>query len=310
MKLFDLQPYCQNIVRSVEQNTGIPVCLGVAPTKALSKLANRFAKKYPAFARVCIMNTDEKIEKALKLTEIGDVGGIGRQYTNKLQKQGVKTAYDFTKMPKGWVRKNMYVVGEKLWRELQGESCLALENIVPDKKQICTSRSFGNLLSGFDDVMSAVASFSELCAFKLRQQGSCAVSLIVFISTNFFREDLPQYSKSAMVTLPVPSSSTTEIVRYARTALKQIYKEGFFYKKAGVIISQICPSSAVQGNIFDTEDRTKQAQLMRAIDGLNKAYGQNTVTLAAAFAGKHEMHRENLSPDYTTNLGDVIGVRV
>ena len=309
MDLFDLKSYGQSIVQSVEQCTGIPVCLGIAPTKTLSKLANRFAKKYPGYQRVCIMDNDEKISKALHLTEIGDVWGIGRKYAAKLISQGINTAYDFTQLPKAWVRKNMSVVGEKLWRELQGESCLSIESVQPDKKQICTSRSFGQPIDDFEQMMAAVAGYAGQCAYKLRKQQSCAVALMVFVNTNYFRNDLPQYHNSVIVKLPVPSSSTTEIVHYARLGLEKIFQKGYLYKKAGVIILEICPADAIQGNIFDTVDRSKHNRLMKAIDGINDVYGQDTVNVAVVAPGKHNLRRDLLSPSYTTNIADVIKVK-
>ena len=304
----DLKEYGTKIVNTVLRNTGIPCCLGIAPTKTLAKLANRFAKKYPAYKRVCLIDTPEKIEKALRLTEIGDVWGIGHQLSEKLKKQGVRTAYDFTQLPKAWVRKQMTVVGERTWRELQGESCISLETIEPDKKTICTSRSFGVPITELADMSGAVAGYAGQCAYKLRGQNSAAVSLMVYVMTNFFKKGNPQYYNSKVVKLPVPTSSTIEIVKFARLGLEEIFRTGYSYKKAGVIITEIVNNEGIQGNFFYQID-PKQDKLMKAVDNLNKTYGNDTVRIAAAGCGKHEMRREMLSQRYTTNMDEVIHVK-
>ncbi|MDR3058932.1 MAG: Y-family DNA polymerase, partial [Prevotella sp.] len=242
----DLKKYGTKVIQTTHKNTGIPVSMGIAPTKTLAKLANKFAKKYPKYNGVCIIDTDEKRIKALRLTEIGDVWGIGRQVFDKLKQQGITTAFDFINQPRAWVRKQLTVVGERTWRELQGEACIELEKIAPDKKQICTSRSFGKMTADFEIISEAVATYSAACAYKLRKQQSCAVSLMVFIHTNNFREDLPQYCKNRIVKFPVPTSDTAEITSYALFALKSIFANGFQYKKAGVIIMEIVPATGIQ----------------------------------------------------------------
>ena len=316
------------IVTTVERGTGIPVCLGIAPTKTLAKLANRFAKKFPAYNRVCIIDSAVKTEKALKLTEVGDVWGIGHRYADKLTKQGVETAFDFTRLPKNWVRKNMTIVGERIWLELQGESCLTLDslNSLPlgegwggAKKQICTSRSFGKPVTELGDLSAAVAGFAESCAYKLRKQKSVACSLMVFVSTNWFNKDLPQYHNSKHITLPLPTSSTTEIVHFAQAALERIYRPGYQFKKAGVIITEIHHSpcgegsgvrSGIQGNLFYQKDFSKHNRLMKAIDKINDTTDRDMVKVAAAFgSGPQDMQRNSLSPRYSTRLQDIITIK-
>lgn len=227
----NLQILGSEIVRQVTRGTGIPVSVGIAPTKTLAKVANKFAKKYPAYNRLCIIDTEGKRTKALQLTGIGDVWGIGRKQAAKLEKQGVRTAYDFTQLPGSWVRKNMTVTGERTWKELRGISCIDMEIAPPAKKQICTSRSFGKMVEDIDTMSEAIATHASTCAKKLRQQKSYAMSLMVFIHTNNFREDLPQYWKNTIVQLPIPTSDTLEIVEYALSGLKTIFMEGYQYKK-------------------------------------------------------------------------------
>lgn len=303
----DLQTLGSKIVRQVTRGTGIPVSTGIAPTKTLAKVANKFAKKYPAYNRLCIIDTEEKREKALKLFEIGDVWGIGRRQAAKLEKQGVKTAYDFTQLPGSWVRKNMTVTGERTWKELRGISCIDMETAPPNKKQICTSRSFGKMVEDIDTMSEAIATHASTCAKKLRQQKSYAMSLMVFIHTNNFREDLPQYWKNTIIKLPVPTSDTLEIVHYALEGLKSIFMPGYQYKKAGVIITEIVTSA--QLGLFDTVDREKREKLMQVIDKVNGEH-RHLVKLAVQGNGRDwKLKQEQLSKRYTTDINEVLTIK-
>lgn len=303
----DLQTLGSKIVRQVTRGTGIPVSTGIAPTKTLAKVANKFAKKYPAYNRLCIIDTEEKREKALKLFEIGDVWGIGRRQAAKLEKQGVKTAYDFTQLPGSWVRKNMTVTGERTWKELRGISCIDMESAPPAKKQICTSRSFGKMVEDIDTMSEAIATHASTCAKKLRQQKSFAMSLMVFIHTNNFREDLPQYWKNTIIKLSVPTSDTLEIVHYALEGLKSIFMPGYQYKKAGVIITEIVTSA--QLGLFDTVDREKREKLMQAIDKVNGEH-RHLVKLAVQGNGRDwKLKQEQLSKRYTTDINEVLTIK-
>lgn len=302
----DIQLLGTDIVNKVTCGTGIPVSLGIAPTKTLAKVANKFAKKYPAYNRLCIIDTEEKRIKALQLTDIGDVWGIGHRQSAKLEKQGVKTAYDFTQLPGSWVRKNMTVVGERTWKELRGISCIDMESAPPAKKQICTSRSFGKMLTDIDTVAEAIATYASTCAKKLRQQKSYAMSLMVFIHTNNFREDLPQYWKNTVIHLPVPTNDTLEIVHYVLAGLKTIFMQGYQYKKAGVIITEI--TEGAQMGLFDKIDRTKREQLMQTIDQINGKHSQ-LVKLAVQGSGRDwKLKQEQLSQRYTTDISEILTI--
>lgn len=302
----DFQALGNKIVTNVTRGTGIPVSLGISPTKTLAKVANKFAKKYPAYNRVCIIDSEEKRIRALELTEIGDVWGIGRRQAAKLEKQGVKTAYDFTQLSGAWVRKNMTVVGERTWKELRGISCIDMEEAPPPKKQICTSRSFGKMVEDIDTLGEAVATHASTCAKKLRQQKSYATSLMVFIHTNNFREDLPQYWKNTVIKLPVPTSDTLEIVHYALEGLRNIFMQGYQYKKAGVIITEIVASA--QLGLFDTIDREKREKLMLAIDKVNGEYRQ-LIKLAVQGNGREwKLKQEQLSQRYTTDMNEILTI--
>lgn len=303
----DLQTLGSKIVRQVTRGTGIPVSAGIASTKTLAKVANKFAKKYPAYNRLCIIDTEEKREKALKLFEIGDIWGIGRRQATKLEKQGIKTAYDFTQLPGSWVRKNMTVTGERTWKELRGISCIDMESAPPAKKQICTSRSFGKMVEDIDTMSEAIATHASTCAKKLRQQKSYAMSLMVFIHTNNFREDLPQYWKNTIVQFPIPTSDTLEIVEYALAGLKNIFMEGYQYKKAGVIITEITTNA--QLGLFDSVDRDKRERLMQVVDKINGNH-QHHVKLAIQGSGRDwKLKQEQLSRRYTTDINEVIIIK-
>lgn len=303
----DLQALGEKIVSQVVRGTGIPVSLGIAPTKTLAKIANKFAKKYQAYNRLCIIDTEEKRIKALQLFEIGDVWGLGRRQAAKLEKQGVRTAYDFTELPGSWVRKNMTVVGERTWKELRGLSCIDMEAAPPAKKQIYTSRSFGKMVEDIGTMSEAIATHASTCAKKLRQQKSYAMSLMVFIHTNNFREDLPQYWKNTIIRLPVPTNDTLEIVHYALEGLKSIFMPDYQYKKAGVIITEIVTSA--QLGLFDTVDREKREKLMQAIDKVNGEH-RHLIKLAVQGNGRDwKLKQEQLSKRYTTDINEVLTIK-
>ncbi len=309
--LYDLKTYGEGIVQSVTKGTGIPVSMGIALTKTLAKVANKFAKKHKGYKGVCIIDTEEKRIEALKRTEISDVWGIGHRYTKRLEQYGVYSAYDFAQMPKAWVRQQMTVVGERTWKELNGEPCIDMEQIAPAKKQICTSRAFGQTIADIEGLKEAVSSFASICAGKLRKQKSCAQSLMVFIHTNNFREDLPQYFKNCVIKLPVPTNSTPEIVHYAIAALLNIYRKGYYFKKAGVILMDIVPDNAIQQNIFDVVDREKHKKLMEVVDRLNNGFSRNNLFLAVQDGRrKWKLKQELLSPCYTTKLNDIIKIKL
>ncbi|MBP1616151.1 MAG: dinB 1 [Bacteroidetes bacterium] len=301
-----LQTLGTSIVAKITKGTGIPVSFGIAPTKTLAKMANKFAKKYPAYQRVCIIDTEDKRIKALKLFEIADVWGIGRRSAPKLVKQGVETAYDFTQLSGSWVRKNMSVVGERIWKELRGESCIDMEDVAPAKKQVCTSRSFGKMITDFDTLSEAVSTHASTCASKLREEKTYAASLMVFIHTNNFREDLPQYWKNIVVKLPVPTADTAEIVKYALVGLKSIFMAGYQYKKVGVIITEI--TEGAQLSLFDNIDRKKRDRLMLAIDKINGEHSYK-VKLAVQGTGREWiLKQEFLSKHYTTDINEILTI--
>ncbi len=309
-ELFDLQAHGEQMRYKVSKWTGIPISVGIAPTKALAKLANRIAKKYPDKTNGCyIIDTDEKRIKALKWLKIEDVWGIGRQHTKQLKAHNVFTAYDFTQLTDEWVKKHMAIVGVRLKHDLQGIPTLDLEAVQP-KKNIATTRSFERNYTKFEELAERVSTFASSCAEKLRKQKSCCNSLMVFIHTNGHRKDLPQYSRNIVVKLPYATNSTIELSGFAIQALKKIYKNGYAYKKAGVIVQDFTPENVVQKTLFENRNE-RHIPLMQTIDKLNAQFGQQKIRLAAQDTKRvWKMKQEKLSPRYTTNLNDIITIKV
>ena len=309
----ELTAYCKKMVRHIGKGTGIPVSLGIAPTKTLAKMASKFAKKYKGYEGVCLIDTDEKREKALKLFEVGDVWGIGHRSVEKLNYHGIKTAWDFTQKSESWVRKELTVTGVRTWKELRGESCISIEEL-PHKKSICTSRSFAEQgLNQLADVEEAIANFAAQCSRKLREQHTVCSSITTFAHTSRFRHDLPQSYIYQTAQLPVPTNDHQELVSMAVKMLRAHWKEGdhYFYKKSGVIVWGISRDNAIQTNLFDTVNREKQAALAKAIDAINRKNGHNKIRVAVQGDEKGwKLKREYISKQYTTNLDDVIVLKV
>lgn len=307
---YDLREYALGIIHTVKKGVGIPISIGIAPTKTLSKVANKFAKKHKAYKGVCIIDTEEKRIKALQLFEIEDVWGIGRRFSKKLRAMGVKTAYDFTQLPREWVRKEMTVVGERVYRELMGEPSIELEMVAPAKQQIMTSRSFGKTLYEKEPLAVAVRNFALNCAEKLRKQNSGASALTVFIHTNHFQKNSPQYYNSVTIKLPLSTNYSPTLVAEASRALDLIYKEGYGYKKAGVLLSGISEQGTVQGNLFTANNSEKESKLMQVSDLLKQKYGEILIKPGSLIHPNREwvMNQTMLSPCYTTRYEDLLRV--
>ena len=307
---FDLNDYGQKMRYDVNKSTGIPVSIGIAPTKVLAKLANRIAKKYSnQLNGTYVIDTEEKRLKALKWLKIGDVWGIGRQHSKRLNAQGVLTAYDFVQLPDAWVRKHLAVVGLRLKMELEGKSVLEMDD-VKEKKSIATTRTFERNHTDFSNVQERVSTFASTCAEKLRRQRSCCNAIMVFVHTNGYRNDQPQYSKNIVVQTDYPTNSSIDIIKYAVIGLKAIFKEGYAYKKAGVIVMELTPENEKQMNLF-TLEHPKHKLLMEAMDRLNNSIGQNKVRIACQDLKRTwKMKQERISARYTTRLDEVIVVKV
>lgn len=305
---FDLQEYGKQMRYKVGKCTGIPISVGIAPTKALSKVANHIAKKYSEHTDgVYIIDSEDKRVKALKWLKVEDVWGIGRQHSKRLSAMGVKTAYDFTQLDDQLVKRQMSIVGLRLKHDLQAIPTLDLEK-VQLKKNIATTRSFETNYTEFEQLKERVSTFAVSCAEKLRIQNSCCNSLMVFVHTNRHRKNLPQYSRSIVIKLPFATNSSIELSKFAGLALKYIFKEGYAYKKAGVIVQDFTPENNVQQALFENRD-DRHIPLMQAIDRMNAAFGQQKIRLGSQDTKRiWKMNQEKLSPRYTTKLSDIITI--
>ncbi len=306
----NLESFGQNIVRTVGRGTGIPVTMGIAASKTLAKVASKFGKKYCGFHGVCIIDTEEKREKALRQFDIADVWGIGRRSVEKLHYYGIQTAWDLPQRSESWVQRRMTIKGVRTGRALRGAGCLASAEL-PQKKSICTSRSFPD--KGIDNLAPlecAVANFAAACARKLREQHTCCQTITLFASTSRFRTDLPSHTIYCNIHLPVATDHSAEIVKATVETLRREYRKGVLYKKAGVIVWNLSDRSAVQGSLFDPVDRARQARLNEAIDAINRKNGHNMIRVAIQGEEKGwHMKNEYISKHYTTNIDDIIKVK-
>lgn len=304
----DLKLYAATIRDVVTQSTGIPISVGLAPTKTLAKVANKIAKKFHRKTHnVFVIDSDEMRVNAIKWFPIEDVWGIGGQHYKRLSAMGVKSAYDFTMLPDGWVQKHLSIVGLRLKRELEGIQTLNLESPTA-KKNIATTRSFDRNYTELSDLEERVSTFATVCAQKLRKQNSCCTALMVFIHTNGFRPELDQYSRNIVVRLSLASNSNFDLVAYSLNGLRKIFKTGYQYKKAGVIALDIVPTNPHQLGLFE-QSNNKHKSLMQTLDKLNFIYGGQKVRLACQDMGRTwKMKQEKLSPRYTTKLSDVITI--
>ncbi len=307
---YNLQDYATKMRQKVMKWTGIPVCVGLAPTKALAKLANRIAKKYPDITQgVYVIDTDEKRIKALKWLKVEDIWGIGGQHAKKLNQHNIYTALDFVLADTQWVKTNLAIVGVRLQADLQGIQTLDLEEVQP-KKSIATTRSFETNYTKLEDLQERITTFAVSCAEKLRKQHSCCQSLMVFVRTNRHLQQMPQYSRNIVLQLPFATNSSIELTKFALQALQMIFKNGYSYKKAGVIVQDFTPQNQAQMTIFENSN-PRHIPLMQAMDKMNTLYGQQKVRLGIQDTKKvWKMKQEKLSPRYTTKLSDIITVNV
>ena len=306
--LVDLQEYGLDMRKKVLKGTGIPVSVGIAPTKALAKVANRIAKKFTVrTGGSYVIDTEDKRVKALKWLPVDDVWGIGRRNAKKLNAIGVRTAYDFCQLDRTWVLNHMTIVGVRLQDDLNGIPTLEMEPM-EIKKSIATTRTFERDYSTYEEVKERVSTFAVSCAEKLRQQHSLCNQIEVFIQSNRFKENEGQYSNSITVKLPFPTSSSIEIVEFALQGLQTIYKKGIGYKRAGVVLMNFEKDTEYQQSLFSNSN-PKHALLMEAMDRINSKFGTR-IRLAVQDKKTHKMRQEKLSPCYTTRINDLITVRL
>lgn len=306
-----LEVLCPELVRRIRKWVGIPVSIGIASTKTLAKVANHFAKKYPGYKGVCRIVTEEQRVKALKLTPIGDVWGIGRRVAPRLLAMGLTTAYDYVSMPQDWVYKNLGLGGLRVWNELNGKESVEEERDEA-RQSICTSRSFAETITDIQELSARVSDFAAKCAEKLRHDGTAAYCINTFLYTNRFREDKPQDFPDATIRLDMPASSTQEVVSAALKALKLIWKPGFEYKKAGVVVFDIVNRDERQLTLFETDSAKKEKQdvLSQVMDNVNVSSGQNLLRVATQRPGHYAdgIRREHASRLFSTDWDSIIEI--
>ena len=297
---------------------GLPAGIGIGPTKTLAKLANHVAKSavrkpgsYPEdLGYVCDLAAlpASDLDAVLAATPVGDIWGVGRKIGAQLEEMGVANALQLANLDPSLVRKRWSVVLERTVRELQGQSCIALEDAAPAKQQIACTRSFGQRISELPPLVEAVSAFASRASEKLRRQDSAAAQVLVFIHTSPFSEG-KQYAKSATVRLLRPTADTLLIVDAAIRGLRSIYKPGFDFAKAGVMLMDIGPAGAVQGELDLFGIGEERSELMSAIDGINAKFGKGAIRVASAGAGDRrrdwQMRQELRTPHYTTRLEDI-----
>lgn len=308
-KSLDLITYGQKMRQRILQWTGLPVCVGIASTKTLSKLANHCAKKRPEFNGVCNFNTmpANELEDLLNQIEVGEIWGVGRKLAPKLQALGYNTVLDLKRADANELRKQFSVVMQKTIHELNGIICIEMEDVAPPKKQIVSSRSFGHAVYDYNSLAESITLYMSRAAEKLRKQQYYAGSVYVFIRTSEHKPDQPYYSNGMTISMPSPTDDTRQLANVALWGLKQIYKPNFKYAKAGVMLSELVPLEGVQTDLFSqVQVSPKSKALMAAMDQINRKMGKEAIKLASeGFKSPWKMKQENKSPSYTTKWEDI-----
>ena len=306
----DLSAYAREIRTTVRSWTGIPVTVGIASTKTLAKLANRLAKKSVRAGGVLSLVDSPYLKEALVRTPVEDIWGVGPQYAKLLRSHGIENALSLRDAEDKWIRKHLTVVGLRMVHELRGISCLPLELSPAPKKGLCVSRSFSRPIESLEEMEEAVSCYAARAAAKVRKEGRAAAAVSVFVGTNPFKPEEPQYSSSYLIEMPTPSQSTPELIHVALQALRCLFRKGFRYKRAGVLIPELVPEDQVQGSLFDPIDRDRSRALMEALDKVNKKMGRGILSFAVQGAQRSWQTRfEHRTPRYTTQWDELVTVK-
>jgi DNA polymerase V len=301
----DLTEYGRTIRAKVKQWTGVPVSIGMAETKTLAKVAARVAKRSKDAAGVFDLTTCQDRDALLAGIPVEDVWGVGSAFAQLLTRHGIATAQALREADEQWIGRRMGVVGRRLVMELRGVSCLPLDDCPPPKQGITVSRSFGRPVTTLAEMKEAVAFYTGRAAEKLREERLAVTVLTVFLTTNTFKDE-PQYSNAATLKMPVATDSTSDLLRYTIQGVERLFREGYRYKKAGVMLTALVPASQIQGDLFDHQDRERSHRLMRVLDRLNDHMGAGTLRYAAeGLTQRWRARFEQRSPAYTTNWRDL-----
>lgn len=311
----------EHLTQWILQATGMPLSIGIASNKTVAKIATSFAKNYPGYHHCCVIDSDEKRIKALSLTDISDIWGIGRKLSSSLSKSGIHTAFDFASKTGEWVKNKHNIITQRTWRELNGDDCIPDEETA-SQKSITISRSFAKMTCDFDELRAHVSNFASRCAEKLRKQHAVASTIGVYIVTNRFRTDMPQYGNSFDFPLSTPTDSTITIVNVACDALRRIYREGYQYKKAGVVLMGVSSNQGLQHDLFEftPEKVEKLKNLDNVIDSINHNQGKHTLTICSQQYSNADtadetksftdiIRHDHRSPCPTTRWSDIIKLR-
>ena len=301
----DLDAFAKTLSHECRRLTGIPVSVGVAPTKTLAKIASKLCKQYPKLRGGCFMYRPQDIEKVLRKYPIEEVWGIGRRHAPRLKEMGIATAYDFRSLTEEWVRKRMGITGVRTWRELQGIPSIEFEHIAQPKQSICNSRSFSTEIYDLRELTEQIAKFAALTAEKLREQNSLCRQITIFAATNRFRSDEVQQYGNILIPFTEPTNSSLLIVHAAREAVREIFVGGNGYKRAGVIASQITAMEGTMRSMFNDAEQEQHRRLMQAIDSINRTSGDNTIVVASQGLNAIKSNSEHRSPRYTTRWEDI-----
>jgi DNA polymerase V len=304
-----LESHAREMRATVYQWTGIPVSVGISTSKTLAKIANRAAKKNPASGGVGVLMTLREQELALSKIELTDIWGVARRLSERLEAIGITTPIQLRDADPRMVRQEFGVVVERIVKELRGEACIELEEAPANKKSLVVSRSFGRPVESLREMQEAVASHMSRAAEKMRSQGLATANIIVFVETNRFRPQDPQYSNSQTVNLPIATSDTGRLVAVAMKGLAAIWKPRFSYKKGGVMLLDLTPAARVQGSLFETPDDPSSQARMKALDAINRKYGNGTLVFGSAGVKREwDMRRGYMSQSYTTSWKELLKV--
>ena len=307
----DFDRFAKDLSARCRRLTTIPVSVGVAPTKTLAKIASKLCKQYPKLRGGCYMHRPEDIEKVLRKFPVGDVWGIGRRSVKKLAEMGVKTAWDYRSLNENAVRALFALPGWRTWQELHGVPCIEFEDVVDGRQSICYSRSFATEIKTLPELREQVANFAEGAVSKLRSQQSLCLEMAVFAYTNRFKTDAPQTFGSHLVTFPDGTADHRIFVSAAMQATGELFRPGFAYKKAGVVITKLIAEADRTPSLFsDVAAEQRNERLSTALDSLSAAYGRGIVRFGVQGDGRVRSAREHQSPHYTTRWADLPGVKV
>lgn len=304
-KLID---FAKNVRGTVLKWTGIPVSIGIGPTKVLAKIASKIAKKN---GFVNVLFSREDIDIALKEFDVEDLWGIGKAYSKFLKKHNFFNAYSLARANDNWIKKHLTIMGLRIVEELRGKRCIDVEIQPIPKKSIGSAKSFGETQTEFFSIYNALSTYIDECSRKLRSQKSLANILGVYLQTHPFCTNEPQYFNSKFIKLPVPTNFTNELIHYAYLLLKEIFRDGYRYKRVGVLLSGFVKEDELQLNLFDKLNREKLGKLILAYDEINRKYGKGTIKFSSQGTDKKwKMRQENLSQTFTTNWDGLLTVNI